>query len=173
MTSFGTIEASPHRGRYFGNRGDLHRADGTLGRNWRVGRWITCTLEDRNGYRVTFDRPGSYYPLFFADEAVALAAGHHPCAQCRRDDFLCFCAYWRQAHGLPTDRCVSADEIDRALHPARIDRNNRQVARTVPLGDLPDGTFVTPSDAPEVPFLPWEDSLHPWSHGGYAPPCAA
>ncbi|WP_223861608.1 LIM domain-containing protein [Geminicoccus harenae] len=173
MTPFGTIEASPHRGRCLGNRGDLHRADGTLGRSWRVARWITCTLQGRNGYRVTFDRPGCYYPLFFADEAVALAAGHRPCAQCRRDDFLRFRACWRQAHGLPPDQFVSADEIDQALHAARIDRNSRQITHTAPLGDLPDSTFVTLADAPEAPFLLWDGSLHPWSHGGYGAPRTA
>ncbi|WP_159712929.1 hypothetical protein [Geminicoccus flavidas] len=173
VTPFGTIEASLHRGRYLGNRGDLHMADGTLGRSWRVWRWITCTLQGRNGYRVTFDRRGCYYPLFFADEAVALAAGHRPCAQCRRADFLRFRASRRQAHGLPADQFVSADEIDRALHPARIDRNGHQVAHAVPLGDLPEGMFVTLTDAPEVPFLLWEGSLHPWIHQGYAVPHTA
>ena len=172
VTPFGTIETSPHKGRYLGNRGDLHRSDGTLGRSWRVSRWIACTLEGRNGYRVTFDRPGCYYPLFFADEAVSLAAGHRPCAQCRRADFLRFGACWRLAHGIPAARSVSATEIDQALHRARIDRNGRQVTHSKTLDDLPDGAFVTLADAPDVPLLLWEGSLHPWSQGGYAVPRA-
>jgi hypothetical protein len=173
VTPFGTIEASPHKGRYLGNRGDLHQPDGTLGRTWRVSRWIVCTLEGRNGYRVTFDRPGCYYPLFFADEAVTLAAGHRPCAQCRRADFLRFGTCWRLAHGLQADRFVSATEIDRALHPARIDRNGCQATHSAMLGDLPDGVFVTLADAPGVPLLLWEGCL-PWSHQGYAvPPCGS
>jgi hypothetical protein len=34
--------------------------------------------------------PGHYTELFFLDGATALAAGHRPCAQCRRDRFNAF-----------------------------------------------------------------------------------
>jgi hypothetical protein len=34
--------------------------------------------------------PGLYTELFFLDEAVALAAGHRPCAECRRERFKAF-----------------------------------------------------------------------------------
>lgn len=38
--------------------------------------------------------------LFFLDETTALAAGHRPCAYCRRSDFLYFAEGWRRAHRL-------------------------------------------------------------------------
>ena len=40
------------------------------------------------------DEPRLYTELFFLDEAVALAAGHRPCAECRRDDYVRFQAAW-------------------------------------------------------------------------------
>jgi hypothetical protein len=33
---------------------------------------------------------GRYTELFFLDEAVAFAAGHRPCAECRRERFNAF-----------------------------------------------------------------------------------
>ena len=40
-----------------------------------------------------------YTELFFLDEATALAAGHRPCAECRREDFQRFQVAWRDAVG--------------------------------------------------------------------------
>lgn len=52
--------------------------------------------------------PGRYTELFFLDEATALAAGHRPCAECRRPRFDAFRRAWRAAFGtLPR-----ATEID-------------------------------------------------------------
>ena len=41
--------------------------------------WITCRTEFR-GWRHPLDAPRVWTPLFFLDDAVALAAGHRPCA---------------------------------------------------------------------------------------------
>ena len=50
-------------------------------------------------------QPGRFTELFFLDEATALAAGHRPCASCRREDYDRFTALWREhprARAVPT-----------------------------------------------------------------------
>jgi hypothetical protein len=62
---------------------------------------------------------GRYTELFFLDEAVAFAAGHRPCAECRRERYNALRNAWSCRHGqhdLPL-----ADQIDLELHGARID----------------------------------------------------
>ena len=93
----GEIIAHPARGRFMGNRGILHDASGHLGRSrWKLMGWVTCVL-DFKGRQRTVMSPGTYTELFFHDEAVALAAGHRPCAECRRADYRAY----RAAAGLP------------------------------------------------------------------------
>ena len=64
-----------------------------------------------------------------------LAAGHRPCAECRRERFNAFKEAWRRAKGL--DGLPCADEMDRELHPARIERKNKVTYETA-LDSLPD-----------------------------------
>jgi hypothetical protein len=109
-------------------------------------------------------QPGRFTELFFLDEATAFAAGHRPCALCRRQDYDAFAAAWR-------DLCpgqVGADAIDAQLHLERIDPSTRgQRHHEALLDDLPDGTFVL-RDA--SPFLVLGASLLRWSPAGYAQP---
>jgi len=170
VVPFGDIEATGCRGTLMGNRGDLAGRNGTVSVKWRLKRWITCTLEEVGGRRVAFDSPGRYTPLFFADEAVSLAAGHRPCARCRRNSYEHFRDRWRAAHGLPDDAHISATEIDDILHAARIDSDGRKVTHEARLADLPDGVFLTISGAPRKAFLLWSGCVHPWSHEGYGEP---
>lgn len=149
-----------------GNRGDLHDRKGAIARDWKVRRWIACRLTHPRGLLVTFDRPGRYTPLFFADEPTALAAGHRPCAECRRDDYDAYRDGWRRAFGIRP----SADEMDLALHAARISSAGGKVTTDARLGDLPDGTMVTMAQNPQTPHLLWQGSLHPWAHEGYGAP---
>jgi len=169
VNPFGEFEAVPARGILMGNRGDLHNADGSIGRTWKLKRWISCTLHSPSGHRVTFDTPGRYTPLFFADEVTALAAGHRPCAECRRVDYDRFRQGWQSAFGTQ----ATAAEMDETLHQARIDRRGRKVTFETQLSDLPPGVFVTMRDAPRAPFL-WRDGhLFAWSHTGYGTPLFA
>src|SRR4051794_3727679 len=94
VTPFGTLVATTARGVLTGNRGDLHDSEGRIVRAWKAKAWIACRLRYRDN-RMVFDRAGHYTPLFFTDEAVALAAGHRPCALCRREDYRRFVASWR------------------------------------------------------------------------------
>jgi hypothetical protein len=163
VTPFGDIEAVPARGTLMGNRGDLHNPDGSIGRTWKLRRWITCTLHSPTGNRVVFDTPGHYAPLFFADEVTALAAGHRPCAECRRPEYDRFRQGWQLAFGVR----ATAAEMDAVIHQARIDRRGRKVTYQARLPDLPAGVLVTTLDAPGAALL-WRDGqLLPWSHAGY------
>ena len=109
---WGEIVADPARGMFTGNRGCLHDDQRRLGRaRWKGRAWIICALEFK-GWRRQVMTPRTWTELFFLDEAVALAAGHRPCALCRRAAYVAYRAAWG---GLP-----KAVEMDRALHAARL-----------------------------------------------------
>jgi hypothetical protein len=157
----GDIVRHRTRGLFMGNRGCLHDANGALGRSrWRSTLWIIC-LTEFNGRRRPLTSPGKYTELFFFDEAVALAAGHRPCGECRRADYRRFIECWAEGNkaAAPTPR-----EMDRVLHNSRIDRHSRdQATFQAACEDLPDGVFVriTGSDAPHLiqrgALIPFED----------------
>ena len=100
-----------------GNRGGaLHNSEREIVRSYKSRRWITCVLEFRGRHReVMAER--RYTELFFLDEAVAFAAGHRPCAECRRERFNAFKEAWRRAKKM--DRLPFADEMEVELHAAR------------------------------------------------------
>ena len=82
--------ADPARGLVYGNRGCLHDDEGRIRRRWATKRWIACRLEFRDWQRGPLLQPGKFTELFFLDEATAFAAGHRPCALCRREDYVRF-----------------------------------------------------------------------------------
>lgn len=168
ITPLGDIIADAARGTLMGNRGILHDAGRRLGTaRWRHRRWIYCWLRFK-GRRRQVMAPGRYTELFFLDEATALAAGHRPCSECRRDDFRAFQAAWRRALDTPD---ASATTIDRVLHKARVDsRTRRQIRVDASLDDLPDGAFVLLPDDPSIPLLIVANALLPWRPGGYGAP---
>jgi hypothetical protein len=159
VTPFGEIVAEPWRGRLMGNRGCLHDsangAEGRIGaRRWRTQAWIACVLDFRGRQRDPMP-PGRWTALFFPDEAVALAAGHRPCGECRRADYRRFMAAWAAA-GLPGGPGAGGPRlVDRHLHRHRVTRTRRQVRYAAAAGDLPDGTFVVLPEAPGEPTLLW------------------
>lgn len=170
VTPFGSLEKSKSRGAFLGNRGDLHAADGSIRRSHAVKAWICCTLESTRGQRVTFDTPGRYTPLFFWDEAVALAAGHRPCAQCRRASFQDFKHAYGRAKHLPAGHFTPVRDIDAELHRDRLDERKNQRRFTARLADLPSGTFVAIGAGAGIPHLLWDSAAYPWSHAGYCEP---
>jgi hypothetical protein len=102
-----------------------------------------------------------YTELFFLDEPTALAAGHRPCFECRRQDADRFAEYWRKAHGLRSR--PRAAEMDRLLHHERLDgRAKRRHRRNV--DDLPDGAFIVLDGAA---FAVRGDALLRWTPQGY------
>lgn len=158
----GEIVAHPARGLLMGNRGRIHRADRTLGaRRWSCTTWIACVPCFRGRRRTVWG--DSYTELFFHDEAVALAAGHRPCAECRRADYRRFQAAWRAAHGGAGD----APEMNARLHADRLEPGSRRQRRhQAILGTLPDGSFVL---AASGPALLAGGRLHPFDPAGYGP----
>jgi len=162
VTPLGELVADPARGLVYGNRGCLHDAEGRIRRVYQVRRWIACRLEFRGRRRSPLQRPGRFTELFFLDEATAFAAGHRPCAECRRADYDRFSAIWRELHDES-----GADAIDARLHEERIDPASRERRlHAVAFDTLPDGAFVLHDGAPK---LVQGDALLPWSLAGYGP----
>ena len=104
-------------------------------------------------------QPGRFTELFFLDEATAFAAGHRPCALCRRTDYDHLVALWAELH--PGD--AGADAIDARLHAERLAPGGRRF-HDAALGELPDGAFVLRDGAP---WLVLGGELLRWSPGGY------
>ena len=155
VTPLGELIADPARGLVFGNRGCLHDAQGEIRRNHATRRWIACRLRFKGWRRAPLLQPGGYTELFFLDEATALAAGHRPCALCRRADYTRF---------LSVTGFSGADDADAHLHAARLDGRARRT-HAIPAADLPDGAFVLIDDAP---WLVRGDALLRWTPAGYA-----
>ena len=109
--------------------------DGEIVRRAATRRWIACRLAYRGWYRTAVPRPGRYTGLFFLDDATAFAAGHGPCALCRRADY---------ARVLAVLGPAGADAIDSTCGAAHADRVPRRRA------SLPDGAFVLLHDEPHL-----------------------
>ena len=168
VTPFGEIIAIPERGTMMGNRGVLHDAAGTIRRAWKVKRWILCLTEFKGRQRMVMSA-NRWTELFFLDEATGLAAGHRPCAECRRQRFLDFRSAWAKGKpDLAENIPPTAGEMDERLHEERVDSSRSQVRFAASIDDLPDGVFVTlPSNADKLAFLLWRGKLLAWSPGGY------
>ena len=159
---FGNLIRTHARGTLMGNRGGaLHNSQREIVRNYKSRRWITCLLEFRGRHRTVMAER-RYTELFFLDEAVAFAAGHRPCAECRRERFNAFKDAWRRARSL--DSLPFADEMDMELHPARTDRR-KKVTYEAAMDSLPDGCFVQVDGRA---YLVWGDTLLLWTPDGYA-----
>ena len=167
VTPLGELVADPARGLVYGNRGCLHDETGRIRRRYSGKRWIACRLEFRGRRRTRLLQPGRYTELFFLDEATAFAAGHRPCAECRREDYDNFVAIWRELHCIAPDRGhAGADAIDAQLHGERVAPGTRaQRLHQASLHQLPDGAFVLKDGAPCLVLGP---ELLRWTPAGYA-----
>jgi hypothetical protein len=161
VTPAGELIATEHRGTMYGNRGLLHNDDLVLVRRHQVRRWLVCVLEFR-GRRREIMRPRRYTELFFLDEAVALAAGHRPCAECRHADYQSFRTSWTAALGLEAK--PSADDMDLVLHGQRGLVGGVRTTHQAPLHSLPDGVFIAWRNEY---WLLHNGNLHLWTPAGY------
>ncbi len=150
VTPFSNIEASPARGLFTGNRGILHNEKRELvTTKWRHKAWIICELEYK-GLRRNLMQPGHWTELFFLDEATALAAGHRPCALCRRNAYNQF---------LKLSGRASARQLDETLHPQRTNEHS-----VISFDRLPVNCFyATGSQA----YLKQAKGSFLWTHSGY------
>lgn len=160
VTPMGDIEAIPLRGAWTGNRGMLHSGRQIV-RFHASDLWITCALRFRGRWQEQW-RPHHYTFLYFHDEAVSFAAGHRPCAECRRQDYRAYRAAW--AEGLSVN-LPSAKTMNRQLHGERIVRGtHRRRLHPMPWADLPDGAFVRVEETPAVVI---GGRLTEWTPAGY------
>jgi hypothetical protein len=164
VTPLSELVADPARGLVYGNRGCLHDAEGRIRRRFAVKRWIACRLEFRGWHRTPLMQPGRFTELFFLDEATAFAAGHRPCALCRRPDYDRFVGIWSRLH--PGQR--GADALDEQLHGERFDpETGGQRQHLARLDELPDGAFVLDDGEP---CLVRGAELLRWTPAGYEEP---
>jgi hypothetical protein len=160
VTPLGELIADPARGLVYGNRGCLHDSAGRIRRSYNGKRWIACRLRFRGWHRHPLMAPGRFTELFFLDEATAFAAGHRPCALCRREDYNRLTSLWDKLHPGPH----GADAIDAQLHDERLD-GRRQRHHHAQLAELPDGAFVLDAGGP---WLVRGRELLEWTPTGYA-----
>ncbi|MEU8039766.1 hypothetical protein [Streptosporangium sp. NPDC049078] len=160
VTPMGDIVAISLRGAWTGNRGIVHSGERIV--RFHAGDlWITCALSFK-GRRQEQWRPDHYTFLYFHDEAVSLAAGHRPCAECRRDSYNAYRFAWAEGAGVDVP---SARAMNRRLHDERLVRGTRQRrVHEVPWACLPDGTFVRFGTTPAVVVGP---RLVEWTFEGY------
>jgi hypothetical protein len=161
VTPLGELIADPARGLAYGNRGCLHDGQGRIRRHHATRRWIGCRLSFRGWHRGPLMQPGRFTELFFLDEATAFAAGHRPCALCRREDYLRLRAIWRELHPRLE---AGADAIDAHLHGERLDTRGMQRHHAAPFDELPDGAFVLEREEPRVVV---GTGLWRWTPAGY------
>jgi hypothetical protein len=94
--------------------------------------------------------PDRFTGLFFLDEATAFAAGHRPCALCRREDYNHFMELVGEKR---------AGDIDERLHGERLGPTP-----TREISSLPDGAFVLVNGEP---WLVLGGELLCWTPAGY------
>ena len=158
---FGAFHAVAARGALMGNRGGrLHDGERRLGaRRWTSRRWIVCVCEFKGRRRTVWGE--GYTELFFLDESTALAAGHRPCFECRREAAKAF----RAAFPGRPDGAAAMDEI---LHRERLAGGAKRVWRA-PLASLPAGAVVAIDGRAHALR---GGALRPWSFAGYGPAAA-
>jgi hypothetical protein len=160
VTPLGDIVSTPLRGAWAGNRGQLHSGHEIV-RFHATDLWITCALEFRGWWDEQW-RPNRFTWLFFHDEAVSFAAGHRPCALCRRGDYDAYRNGWAGELGVEVP---SAKQINAQLHGERIIRGtHRRRFHQLEWTSLPDGTYVLVDDEP---WLLRGDELVSWTLDGY------
>jgi hypothetical protein len=173
VNPWGDLQAVADRGHLTGNRGCLVDDRERVVRHHAGTLWITCTLRHRD-HRSPLAAPRHWTPLFFLDDAVGLAAGHRPCASCRREAYR----RYRDAVSawLGASTPLRSTELDARLNAERLRRGqglDRAADRHVwqaPFRALPDGTVVVGDD--RTPLLIRGDEVRPFTFAGWGEPSA-
>lgn len=169
---YGDLHADSARGLFTGNRGCLLNNRRQLVRHHAGTRWITCQTTFRD-WNHPLDEPGVWTPLFFLDEAVALAAGHRPCALCRRKDYNAYRNAIAAATG--TEAPLPATDLDDILHGERLRpgvgvlREHDRILWPAQLDDLPVGTVIIEASS-GAPHLITPDGARRFGFAGWHPP---
>lgn len=150
------------RGDFMGNRGGrIHDTETKtlLKRKWASKRWIICVTEFKQRQREIMGN--SYTELFFLDEVSALAAGHRPCFECRREQAKAFGEAWVKVHGMPKGSL--ADAMDHQLHQERLSENS--LLNVEALERLPNAAMIKINS---TYFANKNASFFKWSGEGYS-----
>ena len=149
MDPWGDLHALTSRGLLTGNRGCVVDDRERVVRHHGSSLWITCRTEFRDR-RQPLARPRRWTPLFFLDDAVALAAGHRPCATCRQSDYLAYRDAVTWATGAPAP--LRARHLNERLGAERL-RRGRGLGRapdrilwSASWAEVPDGTVVVDAE---------------------------
>jgi hypothetical protein len=142
---WGDLHAVTARGMFTGNRGCVVDDHERVVRHHGSSLWIICRAEFRD-WRWPLARPRRWTPLFFLDDAVALAAGHRPCATCRREDYLSY----RDSVTLSLDATEPqrAWQLNERLNRERLSRGRGlsragdRIVWQAPFATVPDGTVI-------------------------------
>ena len=160
----GKLRAVTARGTLTGNRGIIHNQEQKIVARWRTKAWITCRLAWKGWWRPVMGR-SSWTELFFLDEATAFAAGHRPCATCRRERFTEFKAAWLEANpAVISSVTPRVTEIDEVLNAERTHKSGEKTTYEEELRTLADGTMV---EIDAGAYLIWRQRLLKWSFDGY------
>ncbi len=137
-------------------------------RHHRGRLWIICALRYKD-WRSPLDRPGRWTPLFFLDEAVALAAGHRPCGLCRRRAYDTY--RWGVARSLGVAEPPTADRLNAMLSAERLapgrgmQRATDRLTWSADLASLPDGTVILSKES--QPMLVRREATYEFDFGGW------
>jgi hypothetical protein len=125
--------------------------------------WIICALRFRDRWSEQW-LPRRFTWLFFFDEAVALAAGHRPCGECRHASYVAYRDAWADANlSRPPP---SARDMNRQLHAERlVGGTHRRRRHGMSWRGLPDGAFIL--NAQGAPHLVLGSELVEWTRDGY------
>ena len=165
---WGDLHAVAPRGMFTGNRGCVVDDHEQVVRHHGSALWITCHTEFRD-WRWPLARARRWTPLFFLDDAVALAAGHRPCATCRRSDYIAYRDAVTRAVASPYP--LRAWELNARLRVERLrqgrglNRAGDRIVWSAPFADLPDGTVVASDD--KICQLVCGDRLLDFSFAGW------
>ena len=169
---WGDLHAVAARGLFTGNRGCVVNASEEVVRHHGSTLWIICKTRYKD-WRWPLARPNRWTPLFFLDDAVALAAGHRPCGLCRRDDYRQYKMAVRSALMADSgvDKPLKADDLNKALQRERLvqgrglNRARDRILWRSRLGELPDGVVLVEDD--KIPMLLHDKQLHAFSFDGW------
>ncbi|MGE0502839.1 MAG: hypothetical protein AB7I79_16970 [Rhizobiaceae bacterium] len=168
---FGRIVADPARGMFTGNRGIIHDPSTRtlLRKRWSTPHWIICACRykdrpprDVMGYNPRGGSKAGWTELFFLDEPTALATGHRPCFNCRRERAKDFIGLFAATSGIAAPK---VNDLDRRLHAERLASGGKPpVIAGKELRKLPDGAFV---GIGERAFAVKRSRLLPWKFKEY------
>ena len=169
---WGDLHSVSDRGLFTGNRGCLVDDKGELVRHHNGNLWITCRTQFKD-WKHPLAKPRTWTPLFFLDDAVALAAGHRPCGLCRRSDYEDFrdaiSSTLNPRHRLLASELNGRAAAERYRSGRGMVRAGDRILGSAQLDDLPAGAIIIETAA-RVPLLVTDSHLQEFSFAGWGPP---